>query len=685
MRRTPASLGPALAVPLVTALLLCVACPARRPQMERFHVKNRIDEGAFPDVPAVVLLDRTELVFSYSTEKKRPYAESLHTRRVQVLRPEGLELQKVRIPFDDRSRILHIQARVTKPDGRVIEMPPDRAVDLPRFSPGSPPAKLYNDDGYKLTKVSQVEVGDVMELSYVRVYRDPRWVEPIQVGGELPVVRGEVVVDHPLAYDVDFRVTRLGRTVPSRPARIPARVKGPEGDGEGVSGTRHVFVFENEPAIYPEDLRPDTEALTTQVHVALKGYTLRAQRYDAYRSWNDVARWYRELTAGKDVPDAAVKKAVLEAGGKGGSKLDKVARVQRYLQDRVADVPAFLNLAALPARAPGEILKARIGDAKDQASLGLAMLRELGVDGFPVLVSRAGSFASVPDLPSPAPFNHVVLAIPAGGTYHFIDPSTPLLPVGRMPGALQGQRGLLVRKDSAELIDLPEDDADQNTRVFTYELALSRQGTASGQLKVTLEGLDAAMARRVLKEGGDDVAARLQALLRPGEAAKLPWKEVLTVAGPGDSPDKPLKLQVILGPGPVADESDGGLALQLERLVGRPLPFLWREARRMPLVLDHPYVERKKVSVSLPDELGVASLPQETRETSPLCSVDERWAIADGVLWLDRKLRIEARTVDAAQYDVLRRPVTGLWAAQAVPVDVVPGGDRGKSYGGDPF
>ena len=52
-----------------------------------------------------------------------------------------------------------------------------------------------------------------------------------------------------------------------------------------------------------------------------------------------------------------------------------------------------------------------------------------------VLVSRQGSFASVPDLLTPAPFNHVVIAVPMGGDYAFIDPATIGLPTGRLPGA----------------------------------------------------------------------------------------------------------------------------------------------------------------------------------------------------------------------------------------------------------
>jgi hypothetical protein len=660
------------------------ACAGPKPQMEKFHVSGRVERGAFPDVPAVVLLDRHELTFSFSPDQMKPYAQQLVTRRIQLFDDSATELAKLQLPYDDRSRIMHIQARITRPDGTVKELSADRTVDLPRYKEGSPPAKLYNDEGYKLSKVSGAKAGDVIEYSYLRVFRDPRWVEPVRIGGALPVVRGEVLVNHPANYDLDYRVTKLGRVVQKRPAKLPQRIKGPDGRGEGVSGTRLVWVFENEAAIYPEEKRPDEAALATQVHVQLKGYTLRNQRYTAYRTWDDVATWYRELTAGHDQPDSSVETAVRDSGGKAGTKAQKLKRAQRYLQDRVSDVPTFLNLAALPAHSPGAILSSKIGDAKDQASLGLAMLRHMGIDGFPVLVSRLGSFAVVPDLPTPAPFNHVIIAVPAGGAYQFIDPSTPFLPTGRLPGALQGQRGLLVRTDRAELIDLPVDKAEDNTRKFEVSLSLNREGMASGQMRVELKGLDAAGARFILASG-EDVSKRMRALLSTGEGSEIEWSSVVAVAGKRDDPDKALKLQVTLSPGNVAVPRGSALSLNVEKILGRPLPALWREARRMPLVFGHPFTETHRLSLSLPDPMGVDALPRETDSAGELLTIAERWAIADGVLWLDRKMRLDARAVDAAEYLDLRSPVQALWVAQANPVKVMPGGDRGQSYGGDPF
>lgn len=660
------------------------ACTRHRPALERFHAQNRVAAGAFPDVPAVVLLDRTELTFSYSASKERPYARALHTLRIQIQAPEGLEYAKLRIPVDDRSGILHVQARVIRASGEVIDMPPDRVVALPRFAPGTPAAALYEGEGVLLTRASGASVGDVVEFSYVRVMRDPRWLEPIAIGGELPVVRGEVVIDYPLGFDVDYRVTRLGQLATRRPSKLPTRIRDERG-GEGVPGTRLVFLFENEPAVYPEEGRPALEALRAQVHLALRAYRLQGQTYEGYRSWDDVAAWYRELTAGAAKPDAALKKALREGGGRGGSKRERLLRVQRILQDDIRDVPSFLHLAALPARAPGEVWRAGVGDAKDQASLGLALLRELDIDAYPVLVSRAGTFASLPDLPTPAPFNHVVLAIPMGGSTWFIDPATPYLPAGRLPGALQGQRGLGVRGERAEVMDLPVDEPAHNTRTFRYEVQLSHEGRMWGQLNIELSGLDAAAARSLLQEGGGDLAARLRALL--GEDPESPWSfgEVEGVEGEAGDPDQPLRLRLALAPVMLTAPQGSTLPIEVGRIWGRPLALAWRESRRAPLLLGHRREERHEISLRLPEGMGLASVPGPAGEENAWYRYQEKSAVADGVWWLERRSELPAHIIVPGQYSTFRAALARLWQAQSEPVAIVPGGERGSTYNEAPF
>lgn len=661
--------------------LLCTAvlagCATARPKIDRFHNSGRVNPADYPDVPAVALLDRSEVTLSFSAVNHRPYAQVFKVRRIQILNEKGLAEAKAMLAFDAQSAIFHLQGAVIHPDGSRKTMTPDLAVDLPRYKKGSKADALYGGVAYKLFKVLGARVGDVIEYSYVRVLRDPRWLMPLAVGSHLPTVRGEVVIDHPTAFDVDYRVTRFGRMLNMRPNRLPTRVKDPKDpDGPGVAGVRHVFLFKNEKAIFPEPAMPALAALTTQVHVQLRHYTIDGKDYAGYRTFDDVGRWYTAHLDGNERPDSVVKEQALALGGARASKSARLAAVQRFVQDQIADVPTFLHLGALRPRPSGQLIRAGLGDAKDQAALTRALLRAMALDGFPVLVSRAGSFAAVPDLPTPAPFNHVIIAVPDGGRYAFIDPSAPHLPVGRLPGALQGERGLLVRPDGSELIDLPVDRPADNTRRLDYRLSLSHAGQLDGMVNIALTGLDAAHAMHLLNTAKDPAAA-LQAWLQPAARDGLRWERVQVRHAP--SPEAGVKLTASLHPASLVERKHDGLYMNVERVLGRAFDWAWRESRRAPVLLEHVGTHVTTLEIALPEGHGVDDVPPGFQRSSDAVDLGESWAVRDGKLVLRRTAAVLDHVIDAAHYTAATAPIRALWASHGASVRIYRGGARGSS------
>jgi hypothetical protein len=671
-----------VAVAAVVVAWTQLACPGRpRPELEKITSTGSADLRDFPDARAVILLDRTEVTFSTRPGTALAVAEVVHTRRVQVLKPEGRELARVLLPFDERKRFFSIQGRVRKADGSSVAMNEGAVIDVERYREGSAAARLYNGPGFRLAKVPDVQVGDIFEVTTLARLRDPRWLEPVVVGGDLPFVRGEVIINVPRDFDVDVRVTRQGQLTDIKPTRIPTTIKlltEPGSADEDARGDRLAFVFDREPAIYPEGLAADPAALSTQVHVLLRSGP------GAFRSIADVAAWYREVVGNTDQPDAAAKRTAKTFKG---SRTAKVAAIQRLMQDEIEAVPTFENLAALRARLPADLLKYKVGDAKDQASTTLALLRAAGMDGFPVLVSRQGSFASIPDLPTPAPFNHVVVAVPAGGAYAWIDPSTPGLPTGRLPGNLQGAVGILVTPDGADLINLPEDKPTDNAIEARLLLELNPAGEVSGMLKGTLRGVEAARARAILAAADDQQPQAMRDLLLggamgdPDAPAGFEALDVFRVMPKaGDNKDEAVQVQVRLQARPFSPQS-----IVMEELGGRPWAFLWREGRRSPVFLSHKTTWVVRVDLKLPPGLGITELPVSVDKPGPIISLQERWSVADGVLSWQRTLKNEERIVPANRYGDLRQPVVAAWSRAQVPVRLVPGGDRGASYGGDAF
>ncbi|MFH1809525.1 MAG: DUF3857 domain-containing protein [Pseudomonadota bacterium] len=678
---------PGTVVAVLLWSLLAVACSGSRSQpIEKFHVRHLADPSKYVDVDAVVLLEKLELTFSFSVKQWQPFAELVHHRRIHVLKPAALHLRKVAVPFDDTSGILDITARITHPDGSVQDLGAVPTLDFNRFAPGHRASGLYNAPAAKVFAAPDLQVGDVIEYRYRRVIRDASWVDPLRLGGPYPIERGEVAIIYPDGFDVDYRVLKNERAVDDKPQRLPERVRADPRDSssEGVPGIKLLWVYQDLPALYPEPLRPADDAVATQVHVRFKSFFLGDRAFEGFRTWDDVARWYGRLIGDADAPDSSTERRVKEIGATTTApKLERMRRINRWIADHVVPIDFDGNLAALKVHRASSILATGAGDAKDIASLALAMLRAAGVEAFPVLCARRGTQAVALDLPTPAAFNAVVVAVAVGGGYKFFAPDGYGLPTGRLPWQVQGSRGLLIRPSGAELVELPEDGLDDNRREIDIKLDLASDGSASGTALLTLRGQDAGLGRLALQRlEGASLFAFFQGYIVEDRS-----KLVVTAVQPpkGDDGDKALKvLATIVGPG-LATPAGGGLRYSVTDLVGIPFSFLWREIRRTPVDVGFRFTERRLFSVAMPEGTGLTAQPPDYKRDSTQVLLDDRYAPADGRARMLRDRAQKVGRIMPSDYADFRSFYESLWQHQDSAFVIAVGGDRGVDYKGDDF
>lgn len=654
--------------------------------IEKFHVRNLTDPSAYVDVDAVVLTERLHLTYTFSVEQWKPYAELIHLRRIHIMRPGALHLRKVYIPFDATSGVLDVRARITHPDGSAEDLGEVKTLDFNRFKPSHPAAGLYNAPAAKVFAAPDLQVGDVLEYQYRRVIKDASWIEPMRIGGQYPVERGEVAITYPDDFDVDFRVLKQGKPWDLKPQRLPERVRADPNDSssDGVAGWRLLWVFEKVPALYPEPLRPKDEALARQVQVQFKAFYYNKRAFRGFRDWNDVAKWYGKLIGDADAADSGAKGAVEQIKAKKVPKLERMRRINHHLAGNVVPIDFDGSLAALKVHSAGGALGAKAGDSKDLANAALGMLRAASVQGFPVLCSRRGSRALAMDLPTPEAFNSVVVAVAAGGDYRYFAPDGYGLPTGRLPWQVQGTTGLLIRRSGAELVELPEDKVEDNRREIDFRLNLNRDGSGSGNAVVKLTGQGAGVMRLAFQRIKGSARLDLVQNFLLGEGSKLTVIDVQAPKGKLDA-EKPLKFLVSFRARELAKRHQGGFRFSTTDIIGKPLDFLWREGRRTALDLGYRLSERISIAVTMPDDTGVGDQPQDRKRDSELMRIDDRFSVADGQAWFLRERVQKVSLIKAEQYSELRSIYQALWQHQDLMIEVVPGGDRGKDYSGDPF
>lgn len=231
--------------------------------------------------------------------------------------------------------------------------------------------------------------------------------------------------------------------------------------------------------------------------------------YTEFTHWREVDEWAQRLFAtAMPVAEPIMAKA-RELEAKGLSREALLSEAIRFVQDEVRYFSISLGESSHRPKPPAQTLAERLGDCKDKAQLLNALLRELGFDARPALVSIQRNRAAMDQLPSPGVFDHVITRVEFDGKAWFIDGTatgqgTGLSTRGRYPygvalvvGAGQGPQ------------PLPESAAPNSRVDYLHDWDLRRPGQP-GLLVTTMRahGFSAERWRAMLAELGSEQAAQ---------------------------------------------------------------------------------------------------------------------------------------------------------------------------------
>ncbi len=261
------------------------------------------------------------------------------------------------------------------------------------------PIRASYDPTYSAEVVLEdVRVGDLIEFSYTRQ-------------GANPLFRGKYAGTYSLQWDswVGRNVIRLlypaGRKIAFQTQNGAGRPTVTTVDGM----TELSLEEKNVPGLTVEDDVPNDYLPRRRLALS------------EFQSWAELVQWALPLFdfAATSSPELAAEIGKLDR------ILDPDLRVVTALQFveneiRSVNVDSWIGDRALTA--PAEVLRRRSGDDKDKAVLLLALLRGLGLEAAPALVSDFERGRLRERLPSPDLFPHVIVQVRLGGSTHWLDP-----------------------------------------------------------------------------------------------------------------------------------------------------------------------------------------------------------------------------------------------------------------------
>jgi transglutaminase-like putative cysteine protease len=378
-----------------------------------------------------------------------------------------------------------LEAYTLKPNGKKLPVPKSswqvredsgRGTNAPIFSDLSSTALVFPD----------VAVGDTVVLAYRLSTREPLFAGKVSLSGtfarDYAYDDVRVTIDAPLTMKLQTQATQMRETVVDRGQR---RITTWSFENKTPARTQRqnwsVFDVESEP-----------------------GYLV-----SSFDDWADVARSY----VARATPKAAVTPQVRELAtqlAQGSTDVrEQVGRIHEWVATKVGYAGNCVGIGAVVPRDLDVVLKHRIGDCKDHATLMQALLAAQGIESHQVLVN-AGTVYRLPKVPVASMVNHVINYIPALDL--FVDATDSLSPLGRLP--MQVYDKPVLTADSRVPTKTPADKGP-NTQTMRTWVTLAEDGSAQGRVEVTLGGLYAVNARGRLKDmNADSRASFVQQVFR---------------------------------------------------------------------------------------------------------------------------------------------------------------------------
>lgn len=291
--------------------------------------------------------------------------------------------------------------------------------------------------------------------------------------------------------------------------------------------------------------------------------------------------------------------------------------------------------------------KEKSGNSADINLLLVAMLREIGLNANPVLISTRQH--GIPVFPTLDGFNYVIGCVEINGEYHLMDATEKLSAPNILPHRVLNWRGTLVKEGgiSKQIALYPESLSQRNTLV---NVTLFDDGSMEGTQRANYTALEGLGYR--LQNHNIPLEKRIENIINSYELSDVTELEVKDF----DEYNKPVSNSFTFEAEEAAEVIGNDIYFSpLFYLCLEKNPFTLEE-RNYPIDYIYPFQHRKIVSVKIPEGYKVSSMPDPVNMSLPdgMGSFVFNVSEAQGVISIRTTFKMNHSVIPAFKYPLLK-------------------------------
>ncbi len=546
----------------------------------------------YPDANAVLL--NQSINIKYRTDGTWT---QWHEAYMKILTKKGREdnltiSSYYTIPYQNDKDCRIDLVEIIKPDGSVkkIDIAKQSSVSIQSADMSS---NIYDPNSKSITvNIKGLEVGDTLHYQMYDNTVLPRargiFTDAFSLEGTMPILNSQINITGPA--DFPLRKSEILD-------KIPNTVSYSQNTHDGQ--ITYTWKITDVPQAIPEPNMPSMFTCTQRLLVSTAP------------DWESISRWYWKLSEpALQAVNNALKDKVSELIKGADTAQEKIARIFKFVsQDiRYLGITTETIAPGLEPHPVSQTFDARYGVCRDKAALLAAMLRQAGIESFPVLIQNGDK----KDIEVPNTyFNHAITAAKVDGKYILMD-STDENTSELLPAYLNNRSYLVATPEGDTLRTSEITPASQNLVTIETSGKLSENGILTANSKIDFSGINDNAFRGYFSRINPEERKRLfeSVITKVYGGGKITACEIL----PKNLLDtsKPLTANIsYITTNILAKEN--GLALM-------PAPFLSKvlglvnniyysadlEKRRFPLVLDFTSGVKEDVKISI--EKGIKKI-----------------------------------------------------------------------------
>lgn len=588
-------------------------------------------QNVYPQAGALVLLaDESIEILANDTQV------STEHYLIKVLNERGKKFAEVDIDYDSTFEKVELDfARTIKPDGEVAVVGKKHIRDVSRYLN----FPLYSNARALIISMPEVTVGATIEyklkITRSQLVDKKEFYTGYFLQNEEPVILANFSVASPQERDLKLKFINPQYNYFS--AKLEPQIT------EDTTKKIYRWQFKDVPQIIIEPSMPPVSEINTTILLS------------TFKSWDVIYKWWWNLAKDKIVTNDKMKELVKSLTQNLNTSKEKASAIYNWAIQNIRYVAIEYGQAGFEPHKATDIFANKYGDCKDQAILLISLLKQAGLQAYPVLIGTKDNFKLQEDFPTLL-FNHAIAAVKIGEELIFLDATAETASFGDLPVDDQGRKVLVFFDDRAEIALTPDFNPEHNRVVTETDFRIKEDETVLAERSVSTQGFYDQAQRYHLRYTQpiiveEDLKEKVHSIVPGGKLLNYKIENLADM-------DKPIKL-VYSFSGPEFLTS-AGLARVIPQLGDLDLTVVAKDSRQYPI--DFASLSQKETVMifKLPDNLKVKFLPQTIKYNTKWASYLNSFALDNSTIIFRQISRIKQKVISQNEYKLFKASLEGL-------------------------